>query len=89
MINSKITSLPEGLKVGGYLTLSHTNVTSLPKGLEVGKNLYLRHTNITSLPKGLKVYGKLHIENALLRKYTDDQLREMVKPGFINGEIFR
>jgi hypothetical protein len=37
----------------------------------------------------LKVRGKLHIENALLRKYTDNQLREMIEPGFIDGEIIR
>jgi hypothetical protein len=37
----------------------------------------------------LKVRGKLHIENALLKKYTDDELREMIKPGFIDGEIIR
>jgi hypothetical protein len=24
-----------------------------------------------------------------LKKYTDEELREMVKPGFIKGEIFR
>ena len=71
------------------MTLSHTNITSLPKGLEVGGGLYLRDTKITLLPKGLKVYGKLYIEKSILRKYTDDQLRDMVKPGFINGEIFR
>jgi hypothetical protein len=41
------------------------------------------------LPKGLKVRGTLHIENTLLKKYTDNQLREMVEPGFIDGEIIR
>jgi hypothetical protein len=39
--NSKITSLPEGLKVGGYLNLEHTNITSLPEGLKVGVDLHI------------------------------------------------
>jgi len=37
----------------------------------------------------LKLYGELYIEKSILIKYTDDQLREMIKPGFIDGEIFR
>jgi len=35
----------------------------------------------------LKVIGDLVI--GTLTKYTDDQLREMIKPGFIKGEIIR
>jgi len=57
--------------------------------LEVGKNLYLRDTIITSLPKGLKVGRSLFIINTPLEDYTDEELRDMIKPGFIKGEIFR
>ena len=32
--DTEISSLPEGLKVGGYLDLSHTPITSLPEGLK-------------------------------------------------------
>jgi hypothetical protein len=64
-----LTSLPEGLKVGGILSLNHSSVTSLPKGLEVGDNL--------------------QIEGTALTKYSDEQLREMINPGFIKGEIIR
>jgi hypothetical protein len=32
----------------------------------------------------LEVFGGLYIKNAPLTKYTDEQLREMVKPGHIN-----
>ena len=70
LINSKITSLPEGLKVGGFL------------GLTACKG-------ITSLPKGLQVGGGLFIRNTPLEDYSDEQLREMIKPGFIKGKIDR
>ena len=111
LFDSKITSLPEGLKVGGYLNLAYCKeLTSLPKGLEVGGDLNLSRTNITSLPEGLKVGGYLNLSDCkkltslpkglevgsflnitdlALTKYTDDELREMVKPGFIKGEIYR
>ena len=87
--NSKITSLPRGLKVGGYLNLFFKNITSLPEGLEVGGDLYLDWSNIISLPEGLKVGGNLYIDNTPLKKYTNKELREMIKPGFIKGKIYR
>ena len=86
-----LTSLPEGLKVGRNLYLENcTSLTSLPYGLEVGGGLNLSNcTSLTSLPKGLKVWGWLDIKHTQLKNYTDDELRKMVKPGFINGEIKR
>ena len=42
-----ITSLPNGLKVGGDLGLSGTPITSLPNDLQVGGNLDLRNTPIS------------------------------------------
>ena len=87
---STIQTLPEGLKVGGNLSLYYCkHLTSLPKGLKVGGGLSLRYTSITLLPKGLKVKGDLYIRNTSLEDYTDDELIEMVKPGFIKGEIIR
>ena len=57
-----ITSLPEGLTVGGSLDLEGcTGITSLPEGLTVGGYLYLRGTGITSLPEGLTVGGSLDL----------------------------
>jgi hypothetical protein len=85
----KLTSLPEGLKVGGSLSLIFASIESLPEGLKVGDNLYLQRSKITSLPKGLEVGGVMFIEYTPLKKYTDDELREMVKPGFIKGKIHR
>ena len=84
---SNILSLPAGLKVDGYLDLSNTWIASLPEGLEVGSDLSLDYTMIEVLPKGLKVYGDLHIRRTRLKKYKYDELIEMIKPGFIFGNI--
>ena len=86
---SKITSLPDGLKVDGDLELNVSNIKSLPKGLNVRGNLDLRYTNITSLPKGLEVHSGLIIKKTALLEYTNNELREMIKPGFIKGDIIR
>jgi len=37
----------------------------------------------------LKVYFDLYIADTKLEVYTDEELREMIKPGFIKGEIYR
>ena len=87
--SSNIASLPEGLKVGGDLDLSDTQVELLPKGLQVGGTLDLIRTKITSLPKGLKVNEDLILTKSALSNYTDDELREMIYPGFIKGKIVR
>jgi hypothetical protein len=58
-----ITSLPEGLQVGGHLTLVNTHITSLPEGLQVGGSLDLSGTPITSLPEGLQVGGYLFLSD--------------------------
>ena len=90
LYKTNITSLPKGLEVGGYLNLNDTKIKSLPKGLKVGGNLYLTYCGkLTSLPEGLKVGGDLYIHATPLTKYLDDDLRQMVKPGFIKGEIYR
>ena len=85
---SNITSLPKGLKVRGYLDLSYSEIKSLPEGLEVSGELNLTDTELTSLPKGLKVGGNLDTTYTPLAKYTYDELIEMIKPGFIKGEIY-
>ena len=85
---SSIKSLPEGLKVGGTLSLEYSTIQTLPEGLKVGGTLDLEHSRITNLPKGLEV-GHLYIKNTQLIKYTDKELREMIKPGFVKGKIHR
>ena len=89
LTNTNITSLPEGLKVSGFLSLRNTNITSLPKDLKVGGYLDLGGTKIASLPKGLKIGTHLFILDTALLEYTNNELREMIKPGFIKGDIIR
>ena len=89
LYKTKIKSLPEGLKVGENLYLNDTKIKSLPEGLKVGGDLYIQSTKIKSLPEGLKVGGDLFINSTPLTKYLDNELREMVKLGFIKGEIYR
>jgi hypothetical protein len=63
LYGSKIKSLPEGLKVGGHLSLFHSkNIESLPEGLQVGRDLYLGFSQITSLPEGLNVGRNLYLD---------------------------
>jgi len=87
---TKITSLPKGLTVGGFLSLAHSDIESLPEGLEVEGSLNLSYCKeITSLPKGLYVGWDLNIKDSNLQKYTDDELKKMIKPGFIEWRIIR
>jgi hypothetical protein len=77
------------LNIKGSLDLSSSNITSLPKGLEVKGGLSLYESEIISLPEGLKVHGDLFIADTKLEAYTDEELREMIKPGVIRGRIIR
>ena len=86
--DSEITSLPEGLTIEGDFFFYHSPI-ELPKGLKVGNHLSLIGPSITSLPKGLEVLGWLFITDTGLGIYSDEELREMIKPGFIKGEIIR
>jgi hypothetical protein len=87
--NFKITSLPEGLKVGRVLDLTDSDIETLPEGLEVGHSLWLAGCwGLTSLPKGLKVGGNLYIYRTKFTEISDDELVNMIRPnGYIKGEI--
>jgi hypothetical protein len=89
LVESEIISLPEGLKVGVDLDLRNSYIESLPEGLEVGDELDLAYTYITSLPKGLKVGGLLIIIESDLLKYSDEEIRKMIEPGYIKKKIVR
>jgi len=87
---SNLTSLPEDLDVVGNLYLYNcTSLTSLPEGLKVITLQLEGCTSLTLLPKGLKVLGPLIIRYTPLKKLSDDELNEMIKPGFIKGKIYR
>ena len=70
----------------GYMS----NIPPLPDGLQVWDSLILTAcTSLTSLPKGLKVGGGVNITDSSLTKYTEEELRKMIEPGFIKGDIIR
>jgi len=79
----------DDLIINDNLDLSNRKITSLPEGLKVDGYLDLRKTKITSLPEGLQVGDNLHIYSTTLANFSDEELREMVKPGFIKGKIYR
>jgi hypothetical protein len=90
LAGTKITSLPKDLQVNGFLSLAQSDIESLPEGLSIGGSLDLSYCKeITLLPKGLEVGWNLNIRGTKLQKYTDDELREMIKPGFIEWTIYR
>ena len=89
LLNNEPITEKDDLIVKGSLDLSSSNITSLPKGLEVKGSLILYESEIISLPEGLKVHGDLFIADTKLEAYTDEELREMIKPGVIRGGIIR
>jgi len=83
---TKVSYLPEGLTVGGWIDLGNTPITTLPKGLKVGDDLDLENTDITSLPENLKVGGWLDLSNTpISKKHTIQELRQMLPN--VKGEI--
>jgi len=81
----------EELTIKGDLFLTDSDITSLPEGLKVGGYLDLGNcTSLTSLPEGLKIGAFLNIRKTKLAKYSDDELKDMIKPnGYIQLSIFR
>jgi hypothetical protein len=75
--NKNITSLPDGLKVGGDLSLTRcTSLTSLPDAFMVGGNLGLsKCTSLTSLPDGLQVGGNLYLTGCISLTTLPDGLQ--------------
>ena len=85
--NTPITTLPNGLKVDGYLNLYGTKITSLPNGLTVGGYLNLEDTPITTLSNDLTVGGYLYLaKTPISKKYSKEEIKKMV-PG-VKGDIY-
>ena len=61
--DTKITQLPDNLKVGGSLILRNTPITTLPSNLSVKGHLDLDDTKITQLPDNLKIGGSLYLSD--------------------------
>jgi hypothetical protein len=72
LANTKITSLPDNLTVGGSLSLYYTPITSLPDNLKVEGNLDLYNTPITSLPDNLTVGGTLNLINTKITSLPEN-----------------
>ena len=70
--DTKITSLPDNLKVGGDLNLRGARITSLPENLIVGGWLDLYGTPITSLPDNLTVGGSLYLSDTQITSLPDN-----------------
>jgi hypothetical protein len=70
--NSPITSLPDGLSVGGSLNLQNSKITSLPTGLSVGGELNLGNSSIISLPADLSVGGSLFLNHIKIKSLPAD-----------------
>jgi hypothetical protein len=68
------------LQIGAKLTEEQLNIEG---------DLDLSDINIPSFPKGLKVGGNLYINWGNSVVFYDDEIREMIKPGFIKGDISR
>ena len=85
---TQITSLPEGLTVGGWLDLSGTPITSLPKGLTVGGTLDLRGTQITSdeRKKVKKLKNGDYVPNRYI--YADGILTHIKSRRELKGYVF-
>ena len=69
---TQITSLPEGLTVGGWLYLSGTQITSLPEGLTVGGSLYLSGTHVSNPNEYKRLKNGDLVEGKYI--YCDDML---------------
>ena len=89
-LENNIPLTEEELNVKGNLNLAHSEISFLPEGLKVRGNLSLYSCkNIKSLPEGLDVGGDLYIYGTELKKYSEEELRDMIKPGFIKGKVIR
>ena len=89
---TNITSLPDNLKVRGFLDLTNTKkITSLPDNLQVGGHIFSNSSNLTSLPDNLSIGGDFWLQKTpLAGKYTKEEIRKMIegKGGYVKGRIY-
>ena len=88
-LENNIPFSKEELEVDGDLDLYGSKIEQLPEGLKIGRDLNLQYSTMSSLPKGLKVYGDLNIDVSVLSKLSDEEISEMIEPGFVEGKIHR
>ena len=84
--DTRIQSLGNLTSVGGGLYLSYSKIESLGNLTSVGGNLDLNGVNIQSLGNLTSVGGWLDLEGTpLSKKYTEEEIREMVK---VEGNVY-
>jgi hypothetical protein len=92
MQGTAIRYLPKNLEVQDIFYLNYVYVRDhkLPLGLKVGSNLTILYCSFNKLPPDLKIGGDLVItESRDLAKFSDEELRAMLKTGYIKGRIDR
>ena len=88
--DTKITQLPDNLKVRGTLHISNTPITTLPNNLTVGIDLYADRTKIASIPNNLKIGENILLTDTPLQKqYTKSEIWKMIEDngGSVGGLI--
>lgn len=68
LIDSDVTSLPDGLHVPGNLDLQKAHIERLPKALVVGGNLSVSCTYIKELPDDLSVGGNMDLSSSHIKR---------------------
>ncbi|MCD1124848.1 hypothetical protein LPW36_02155 [Jinshanibacter sp. LJY008] len=69
---TKITLLPDNLRVYGSLFLSESLVEVLPNNLSIAGSLYMPRTKIEEIPEGTKIGNSLHAFESHLKKLPND-----------------
>jgi hypothetical protein len=67
-----VTSLPQGLKVGGDLILEGARITTLPPNLKVGGRVYLSDSSIISISPGVEIGGNLELWRTPIQSLPSD-----------------
>ena len=75
---TRITKLPNNLKVGGWLNLEGTSIRELPDNLRVKGGLNLQRTQITKLPDNLRVGGYLDARETQIKKFPRHLAKEKI-----------
>ena len=83
---SEIEDLGNLISVGGWLDLNQSTIKSLGNLTSVGGNLDLYESEIEDLGNLTSVGGYLDLtDTPLSKKYTEEEIREMVKVG---GKVY-
>ena len=86
---SYLKSLPDNLTVNGNLNIQDTPIKSLPNNLTVNGTLDIKSTNISSIPNKLNVKELSVYETPLGKKYSSEQIFQMINKKGGNVENVR